>query len=118
MKSPEPLLSGATLDAELATLPNWTSEGGWLVREYATADWRATMLVVGAIAFLAEAGNHHPDLGVHWGRVVVRLQTHSAGGVTAKDVELATQIEATVTWQPTGRFPGLEGQQPDHWITR
>ena len=38
--------------------------------------------------------------------------------ITAKDIELATQIEATVTWQPTGQFPGLEGQQPDHWITR
>ena len=51
------------------------------------------MLAVNAIAFVAEAGNHHPDLEVHWGRVVVMMQTHSAGGITEKDLQMAERIE-------------------------
>ena len=69
-----------------------------------------------AHAGVAEAGNHHPDLEVHWGRVVVMMQTHSAGGITEKDLQMAERIEATVQWQPKGGFPGLEGQS-DGWIT-
>ena len=110
MRTNEPLYQGAELTAKLEMLTGWAAEDGWLTREYRTDGWRTTMMVVGAIAFVAEAGNHHPDLGVHWGRVVVRLQTHSAGGVTDKDLELAHKIETTVTWRPSGGFPGLEGQ--------
>ncbi len=110
-------MEGAELTAHLDGLPGWAADGAWITREYQTDGWRTTMLVVGAIAFVAEAANHHPDLGVHWGKVVVRLQTHSAGGVTQKDLELARQIESTVMWQPHGVFPGLEGQA-DGWITR
>lgn len=110
MQTNEPLYAGAELKAKLEALTAWSADDGWLTREYKTDGWRTTMLVVGAIAFVAEAGNHHPDLGVHWGRVVVRLQTHSAGGITDKDLDLARQIEATVNWHPSGGFPGLEGQ--------
>ncbi len=116
MKSHEPLFEGATLAARLAAIPGWSAADGWLRREYATDGWRTTMLVVNAIAFVAEAGNHHPDLEVHWGSVVVQLQTHSAGGITEKDFQMAEQIEATVRWQPGGGFPGLDGQS-DGWIT-
>jgi len=116
MKSNEPLHHGAALDRELADLPGWRHDGGWLHRTYATDGWKSTMLVVGAIAFIAEAGNHHPDLGVHWGRVDVSLQTHSAGGVTDKDLELAREIERRVMWRPSGGFPGLEGQTSD-WVS-
>ena len=69
-------------------MQGWTTDEGWITREYRTDGWRTTMLVVGAIAFVAEAASHHPDLGVHWGRVVVRLQTHSAGGVTERTSSL------------------------------
>jgi len=116
MATHEPIVEGAALDSRLGDLPGWTGADRWLVREYRTDGWRTTMLVVNAIAFVSEAANHHPDLEVHWGRVVVRLQTHSAGGVTDKDLELAARIEQTVHWQPEGKFPGLEGQ-PTGWIT-
>ncbi len=117
MKTSEPLFEGEALAARLAAIPEWAADGGWITREYRTDGWRTTMLVVGAIAFVAEAANHHPDLGVHWGKVEVRLQTHSAGGVTEKDLQLAARIEETVRWQPEGGFPGLEGQS-ESWVSR
>jgi 4a-hydroxytetrahydrobiopterin dehydratase len=113
----EPIYRGDALAAALNDLVGWAEQDGWLVREYRTNGWSSTMLVVNAIAFVAEAANHHPDLEVHWGRVVVRLQTHSAGGITAKDIELAQRVETTVGWNPSGGFPGLEGQT-NGWIKR
>jgi pterin-4a-carbinolamine dehydratase len=115
MPTNEPLISEPALDARLELLPGWASDGAWITREYHTDGWRTTMLVVGAIAFVAEAANHHPDLGVHWDRVTVRLQTHSAGGVSEKDLQLAERLEQTITWKPVGGFPGLEGQSGD-WL--
>ncbi|HPF61000.1 MAG: 4a-hydroxytetrahydrobiopterin dehydratase [Gemmatimonadetes bacterium] len=115
MTNHEPVHTGDPLLERLRALPRWRHENGWLRREYATDGWRTTMLVTNAIAFLAEAGNHHPDLGVHWGKVEVSLQTHSAGGITDKDLQLAAEIERLVTWQPTAGAPGLEGQ-PDGWV--
>ena len=114
MKTNEPVYAGDALAERLHGLEEWQVEGDWLKREYRTDGWRTTMLVVNAIAFLAEAANHHPDLEVHGPSVVVRVQTHSAGGITDKDLQLARQIEQLVTWQPAGGFPGLEGK-PDGW---
>jgi 4a-hydroxytetrahydrobiopterin dehydratase len=116
MTTNEPLYDGTRLESALADLAGWRAEDGWLRRRYTTDGWRSTMLAVNAIAFLAEAGNHHPDLGVHWGAIEVSLQTHSAGGITDKDLELAQQIEELVCWRPAGGFPGLEGQA-DGWIS-
>ena len=115
MKTLEPVYDDATAAARLAGLPGWRFRDGWLHREFKTDGWRTTMMLVNAIAFVAEAANHHPDLEVHWGSVAVRLQTHSAGGVTDKDLELAGQIERPTMWRPAGRFPGLEGQTTG-WI--
>ncbi|MES2123510.1 MAG: 4a-hydroxytetrahydrobiopterin dehydratase [Gemmatimonadota bacterium] len=95
-------LDPETLTRRLESLPGWTCADGWLQREYATDGWRSTMLLVNAIAFLAEAADHHPDLGVHWGRVEVRLQSHDAGGVTDRDIALATRIDALINDQPIG----------------
>lgn len=91
-----------------AELPRWTVEGGALVRRFRTTGWRSSMLVAGAIGQLAEAAWHHPDLLVRWGTVEVRLWTHDAGGITAKDLALARRIEEVVTWRPAGE-DGLEG---------
>ena len=59
-------------------------------------------------------GYHHPDLESGWARVVVRLQTHSAGGITDKDFSLAREIEKLSTWTP-GEDSALEGF-PKKWI--
>lgn len=75
-------------------LPEWSLDAGTIRREYATKDFPHTMLLVNAIAYLAEAAFHHPDLEVSYAKVVVRLSTHSAGGITDKDLDLAASIEA------------------------
>jgi 4a-hydroxytetrahydrobiopterin dehydratase len=93
-------LSTAEITDRLKALPSWRFEDGGIVREYATDGWPTTLMLVNAIGFLAEAADHHPDLAVSWGTVRVKLWTHSAGGVTASDVELATLIERTALWRP------------------
>jgi 4a-hydroxytetrahydrobiopterin dehydratase len=80
--------------AESGTLPpGWRKDGETLAREYATSGWPATLMLVNAIGWTAEAMDHHPDLTVSWGKIGVRLSTHSAGGVTEKDYALAREIE-------------------------
>ena len=91
---------GGALAGHLARLPEWRADGNWLVREYRTDGWRSSMLIVNLISYFAVAADHHPDLEVHWGSVVVRLQTHTAGGITDKDLQLAAQIESSVAWRP------------------
>ena len=103
------------IDARLrAELPHWSYDDGWIRRKYRTSGWKSTVMVVGAVAHLAEAAWHHPDLTVSYAFVTVKLVTHSAKGVTDKDFELARKIEEVVAWRP-GRVEGsaLEGTPDD-----
>jgi len=81
-------------------LMHWSVNGGQLYRCFRTADWRSSMLLANALAHLAEAAWHHPELRLNWGKVEVYLTTHSEGGITDKDLALAEQLEAMATWQP------------------
>ncbi len=107
-------------EAEIATklaepeLKGWYYEEGWIRRKYNTEGWPTTLMLVNAVAYLAEAAWHHPDLAVTWGKVWVKLKTHSAGGITDKDFALAHQIEALVLWKPPAGGP-LEGT-PNKWV--
>jgi 4a-hydroxytetrahydrobiopterin dehydratase len=92
---------------KLKALPGWCLEDGWIRRQYKTDGWPTTLMLVNAIGYIAEAAYHHPDLAVTWGRVIVKLQTHSAGGITDKDFELARKIEDAALWRPQGG--ALEG---------
>jgi 4a-hydroxytetrahydrobiopterin dehydratase len=94
--------TSAEIARELQALAGWRDEGGWLIRAYETEGWPTTLLLVNAIGYVAEAADHHPDLAVSWARVVVKLQTHTARGITAKDVELARAIDAAALWRPSG----------------
>lgn len=95
-------LTAAEIGERLAALPGWRHEDGAIRRTYQTDGWRGSMLVANAIAFLCEAADHHADLLVTWPAVSVALSTHSAGGITAKDIELAGLIERQVRWAPGG----------------
>jgi 4a-hydroxytetrahydrobiopterin dehydratase len=86
---------------KLRDLPGWYFENGWIRRNYKTDGWPTTLMLVGAIGFAAEAAYHHPDLSVTWGRITVKLSTHSAGGITDKDFELARKIEEIALWRPS-----------------
>jgi len=104
----EPTYTDDQIAEQLATLPGWWYENGWIRRNYKTDGWQATLMLVNTIAYLAEAAYHHPDLAVTWGRIVVKLTTHSAGGITGKDFALARKIEEVALWRPPsgGALPG------------
>ena len=104
----EPALTDAQIAAELKALPGWRHEGGALRRTYKTDGWPTTLMLVNAVGFYAEAADHHPDLEVHWGSVSVALSTHSAGGITPKDVALAKQFEQVALWQAGPPFRPAE----------
>lgn len=106
------LLPSAEIDERLAALPHWSLERDHLCRSYKTAGWKASLMVVNAIGHLAEAAWHHPDLQLSFNRVEVKLQTHSSGGITAMDFELAGRIEQLIGWQP-GAEPGALTGTPD-----
>jgi 4a-hydroxytetrahydrobiopterin dehydratase len=76
----------------LAGLSGWTRDHDSIVHVHKLADFRAALLYVGAVAYLAEAANHHPDIMIQWNKVTLTLSTHSAGGLTANDFALAEQI--------------------------
>src|SRR2546425_8911526 len=105
---PETVLSTEKIQTGLKDLPDWEVKDGWLRRTYKTPGWPHTLMLVNAIGYRAEAAFHHPDLSVGWAQVTVKLQTHSARGVTDKDFELAREIEALATWLPP-QGSALEG---------
>ncbi|HEX7025020.1 MAG TPA: 4a-hydroxytetrahydrobiopterin dehydratase [Gemmatimonadales bacterium] len=96
----ESALSADEIAAMLANLPAWKLESGALRRTYKTDGWRGSMLVANAIAFICEAADHHADVTVTWPAVHVTLSTHSAGGITPKDFEVAGLIESQIRWAP------------------
>jgi 4a-hydroxytetrahydrobiopterin dehydratase len=88
------LLSEEEITTALATLRGWTRSGGSITCTVELADFREAMLYTGAVAYLAERANHHPDVLIQWNRVTLTLSTHSEGGLTAADMALAGQISA------------------------
>ena len=94
-------------------LPHWRYHEKWIRRRYRTNSWKGTLMVINAVGHLAEAAWHHPDLTASYAWVEVRLQTHSAKGITDKDFELARKIEEVVQWQPAKSGGALEGTPQD-----
>ncbi len=83
-------------------LTDWYLEDGWIRRKYNTEGWPVTLMAVNAIGYLCDAADHHADLTVTYAKLWVKLKTHSEGGVTDKDLELAKKIEEVVLWRPQG----------------
>jgi 4a-hydroxytetrahydrobiopterin dehydratase len=88
------LLTEEQISERLVGLTGWERQDDSIVRVTKLADFKAAMLYVGAIAYLAEAANHHPDIDISWNKVTLTLSTHSAGGLTSNDFALAEQINA------------------------
>jgi 4a-hydroxytetrahydrobiopterin dehydratase len=88
------LLTDDQLDEALrTTLTGWQVEDGLLVRSIQAADFLSGIRLVDAVAVAAEERDHHPDIDVRWTTVTFRLATHSEGGLTAKDLDLAAEID-------------------------
>lgn len=106
----EQAMSEAEVKEWLAkNLPQWRLEDGWIRRTYKTASWKGTLMVINTVGHLAEAAWHHPDITASYAWVEVRLMTHSAKGITGKDLALARKIEDVVHWQPAKDGGALEG---------
>lgn len=87
-------LGDDAIEAALRELPDWTHDGDVLVRVVKRKDWRAAIALVDAVAAEADRRDHHPDLCVTGYRTVTfRLTTHSDGGITKRDVDLARAID-------------------------
>lgn len=80
----------------LLTLPGWTREGNAITKRYTFATFAEGIRFVDRVAVAADAADHHPDIDIRWTTVVVSLSTHSAGGLTGKDLALAAAIEKLV----------------------
>jgi 4a-hydroxytetrahydrobiopterin dehydratase len=77
---------------------DWRREGDAIVRDLQFRDFQGAIAFVNTVADLAEEANHHPDLLVHgWNKVRLTLSTHSEGGVTQNDLDLAGRIDAVVS---------------------
>lgn len=98
----EATYTGSALAERMQGLKGWDETGGAIRRVFTTDGWPTTLMLVNMIGFYAEAADHHPDLAVSWGKVEVRLSSHSAGGISDKDIELARVIEANALWRPVG----------------
>ncbi|MCM2253025.1 MAG: 4a-hydroxytetrahydrobiopterin dehydratase [Ramlibacter sp.] len=91
-------LNAAEIVTRLAQASGWKLAGDGpdvaIEKTYTFANYYETISFVNAVAFIANAQDHHPDLSVHYSRCVVRFNTHDVKGVTETDFECAAQVDA------------------------
>ncbi len=89
-----PLLADDDVTARLQELAGWERDGSAITRTFKFDDFVGSVEFVNRITPGAEEMNHHPDLAISWNKVTVTLSTHSQGGLTENDFELAKRIDA------------------------
>lgn len=87
-------LSDEEIGERLAKLDGWERDGDAIRKSFDRGDFVGSVKFVDSLVEPAEAMNHHPDLAISWSEVKVSLSTHSEGGLTANDFELASKIDA------------------------
>jgi 4a-hydroxytetrahydrobiopterin dehydratase len=80
--------------AALRGVPGWERAGAEIRRRYRFADFRQALAFVNRVGVLAESAGHHPDIDIRYDTVILALTTHDAGGLSAKDFDLARAIDA------------------------
>ncbi len=88
------VLDAEAVEVALADGMDWERHGDEIVKTRRGADFADALAYVNAVGALAEAMDHHPDIDIRWNTVTLRLTTHSAGGLTRLDLELARRIDA------------------------
>lgn len=86
-------LTPKEIKAALPAMSKWRKKGGAITRAFEFKDFLAAMKFVNAVARLAEKAWHHPDIDIRWNQVTLTLTSHDAGGLTAKDFELAQRFD-------------------------
>jgi len=96
LRGAEHRLDADAVRARLAALPGWEliEDGAAIGRTFRFDDYHRTMAFVNALAFVAHREDHHPDLGVHYNRAVVRYSTHDVGGLSENDFICAAKASA------------------------
>lgn len=89
-------LTAEQIKAALPTVPKWALDGRAIRRTYELNDFMGSIKFVNATAQLAEDADHHPDIEIQWNKVTLTLSTHSEGGLTKKDFDLAKKLDALV----------------------
>ena len=91
-------LNATEIVAALAKLDGWSLDGDGaqlaIVKTFRFANYYETLAFVNALALIAHRQDHHPDLGVHYNRCVVRFNTHDVGGISQTDFDCAAQADA------------------------
>lgn len=86
------ILNASDIEKALKDLPDWTVKDNALHRSFKFANFRSAFAFMTGVALLAEKADHHPDWSNSYNRVDISLSTHSAGGITQKDVTLAAAV--------------------------
>ena len=87
-------LSETAITEHLAQLKDWKRQGNVIRKQYPFSGFIAAMAFVNLVAAEAEAMDHHPDILIEFNRVTLTLSTHSAGGLTELDFQLARKVDA------------------------
>jgi 4a-hydroxytetrahydrobiopterin dehydratase len=87
------LLSDEDVKERLKDLDGWRQRGEYIVKSFDRGDFVGSVKFVDSLVKPAEEMNHHPDIAISWSQVEVAISTHSEGGLTENDFELAKQVE-------------------------
>ena len=87
-------LTESEVAQRLKALPTWAREGDAIRKTFTFGKFAEGVRFVDRVAAAADAMDHHPDIDIRYTTITMTLSTHSAGGLTAKDFELATKIDA------------------------
>jgi 4a-hydroxytetrahydrobiopterin dehydratase len=91
------LLDEEEIQQRIDELGDWEREGGEIQKVFEFEDFSAAMRFVNEVAKLADRYDHHPDIDIRWNRVRLGLSTHSEGGLTARDFDVAGEIEQSIS---------------------
>ncbi len=100
MQSIKPTLSEQELHDLLIELPEWALEDNKLVRYWSLPSFVEAIAFVNNVADIAEKAGHHPDIDIRFNRIKLALVSHDAGGISARDAQMARQLSAAFTTSP------------------
>ncbi len=98
------LLNEEEIGAALVNAPDWHRKGDEIYRGFTLPSFPEAMMFAAAVGHLAQRVDHHPDILIQYKKVTLKLSTHSAGGLTEKDFNLAREIDM-ITREPGPSSP-------------